>query len=55
MEKLLITRKEAADALSVSLDTFDRLRTVFEIKCVRIGSRVYFMPEEIRSFVAGLL
>ena len=37
MEKLLLTRHEAAQALSISVDTLDRLRNIGYIKCVRIG------------------
>lgn len=55
MEKLLITRKEAADALSVSVDKLDELRCEKKLHPVYIGTRVYFTPDDLRSFVAGLL
>lgn len=54
MDKLLYTRKEAAEMLSISLDTLDGLRTFGEIKDVRIGTRVYITPHELNKFVRGL-
>lgn len=51
MEKLLLTRKEAAAALNISVDTLDALRCDEKIRFVRIGSRVYFTPDELRSFI----
>lgn len=50
MEKLLITRKEAAELLSISVDTLDVLRNKNMIRAVTIGARVYFPPDELRSF-----
>ena len=51
MEKLLITRKEAAQVLSISVDTLDELQRTGKIKCVNIGVRVYYSPDELRAFV----
>ena len=51
MEKLLLTRAEAAHALSISVDTLDDLRRIGKIKAVTIGARVYYSPEELRAFV----
>lgn len=51
MEQLLITRKEAADALNISVDKLDELRAKGLIRWVNIGSRVYFSPDELRAFV----
>lgn len=51
MEKLLYTRKEAADALSISVDTLDRLYAANKIKAIYIGSRVYYSPDALRAFV----
>ncbi len=51
MEQLLISRREAAEALGVSVDTLDWLCIVKGIRRVKIGSRVLFSPEELRSFV----
>lgn len=50
MEKLLVTRKEAAELLSISVDTLDHLRNAKSIRSVKIGARVYFSPDELRSF-----
>lgn len=51
MEKLLFTRKEAADALNISVDTLDWLRREKKIRAVNIGSRVYYSPDELRAFI----
>lgn len=51
MEKLLLTRGEAARALSISVDTLDRLHKCGDIKCVRIGSRVYYAVAELQAFI----
>lgn len=51
MEKLLITRKEAAQALNISVDTLDELRNAGKIRAVNIGARVYYSPDELRAFV----
>ena len=51
MDKLLITRKEAAEALSISVDTLDELRRSGKIRSVNIGARVYYNPDELRSFI----
>lgn len=51
MEKLLFTRKEAADVLNISVDTLDWLRKVRKIRAVNIGSRVYYSPDELRAFI----
>jgi len=51
MEKLLITRKEAAEALNISVDTLDMLRNSGKIRAVNIGARVYYSPDELRAFV----
>lgn len=51
MEKLLLTRKEAAEALSISVDTLDELRADEKIRSGNIGVRVYFSPDELKAFV----
>ena len=51
MEKLLLTRKEAAEALSISVDILDELRADEKIRSVNIGVRVYFSPDELKAFV----
>ena len=51
MEKLLLTSKEAAQALNISVDTLDMLRNSGKIRAVNIGARVYYAPDELRAFV----
>lgn len=51
MEKLLFTRKEAADALNISVDTLDWLRREKKIRAVNIGVRVYYSPDELKAFI----
>lgn len=51
MEKLLVTRKEAAEVLSISVDTLDELTREEVIQSVRIGVRVYYAVEMLRAFV----
>lgn len=50
-EKLLMTRLEAAKALSISDKTLDRLRDAGKIKYITIGSRVYIAADELRAFI----
>ena len=51
MEKLLLTRSEAAQALSTSVDTLDALRWSKKIKYINIGSRVYVALDELKAFI----
>lgn len=51
MEKLLLTRKEAAEALNISVDTLDRIRDSGVLRALNIGSRVSFSPDELKAFV----
>ena len=51
MEKLLLTRKEAAEALSISVDTLDELRADGKIKAVTIGARVHIAVAELEAFI----
>lgn len=51
METLLLTNAEAAKALHISVDTLTELRDDGKIRCVRIGSRVYYSPDELRAFI----
>lgn len=50
-EKLLLTRKEAAAALSISEDTLDELRAQKKIRSVTIGTRVYVARAELEAFI----
>lgn len=51
MEKLLLTRKEAAQALNISVDTLDELRSAGEVRALNIGARVYYSPDELKAFI----
>lgn len=51
MEKLLLTRHEAAQVLNISVDKLDVLRNHGKIRCVRIGARGYFSPDELKAFI----
>ena len=51
MEKLLLTRIEAAQALSISVDTLDELRRNKKIKAINIRSRVYIALDELKAFI----
>lgn len=51
MDKLLITRYEAAEALSVSVDTLDEIRKSGKLKAVQIGARIYYSPDELRAYI----
>ena len=51
MEKLLLTRKEAADALNISEKTLDRLKMAKKIRSINIGVRVYYSPDELKAFI----
>lgn len=51
MEKLLLTRSEAAEALSISVDTLDELRRSKKIKAINLGSRVYVALDELKAFI----
>lgn len=50
MEQLLVTRSEAAKALSISLDTLDRLSQQGKLRKITIGARTYFSTDELRAF-----
>lgn len=50
MEQLLVTRTDAAKALSISLDTLDRLARRGKLRKITIGSRTYFSPDELKAF-----
>lgn len=51
MEKLLVKRVEAAELLSVSVKTLDRLSEAGKLSKVNIGTRVYYSPDELRAFI----
>lgn len=51
MEKLLLTRKEAAQALNIIVDTLDELRSAGKVRALNIGARVYYSPDELKAFI----
>lgn len=51
MEKLILTRKEAAQALNISVDTLDELRSAGKVRALNIGARVYYSPDELKAFI----
>lgn len=51
METLLLTRKEAAQALNISVDTLDELRSAGKVRALNIGARVYYSPDELKAFI----
>ena len=51
MEKLLVSRKEAAYLLSISVDKLDDLRRQQKFRCIYIGVRCYYSMDELKAFV----
>ena len=51
MEKLLVSRKEAAYLLSISVDKLDELRRQQKLRCIYIGVRCYYSMDELKAFV----
>lgn len=51
MEKLLLTKREAAEALNISEKTLDRLKMAKKIRSINIGVRVYYSPDELKAFI----
>lgn len=51
MEKLLVSRKEAAFLLSISVDKLDDLRRQQKLRCIYIGVRCYYSMDELKAFV----
>lgn len=51
MENLLLTKKEAADKLRISVSTLDCIRKLGFITPVKIGARVYYTPAELRRLL----
>lgn len=47
-KKMLLTRKAAAQIMSISVDTLDYL----PINRIKIGARVYYRPEALREYIA---
>ena len=51
MENLLLTKKEAADCLRISVATLDCIRKRGLITPIKIGARVYYTPAELRRLL----
>ena len=51
MEKMLLTKREAAEALNISEKTLDRLKMAKKIRSINIGVRVYYSPDELKPFI----
>lgn len=54
MEQILVCRKEAAKALSIIVDTLDRLSVSGKIYPVRIGAKVLYFTDDLLAFCDGL-
>lgn len=50
MEKVLLNKRAAAEALSVSIRTVDNLLAAREIHAVRIGRRILFRLDDLQRF-----
>jgi excisionase family DNA binding protein len=53
IHKLLLSKKQAADVLSVSLRTIDQLIARKHLSIARIGKRVLIPMESLRQFASG--
>jgi excisionase family DNA binding protein len=51
----LMTKREVAERLSISTRTLDRIRSMGEIKAVRVGGQVRFRPEDVEKFISRIL
>jgi excisionase family DNA binding protein len=49
--RILLTRREAADALGISIDTLGRLLDRGELRAVRVGRSVLVPTSDVQSFV----
>ena len=50
-KKSLLSKKEAAEELSISTATLDRLRKKGQIRTKRVGGGIYFTLNEIALFL----
>ena len=53
MQKIFYNRHAAAEALSITTRTLDRLVISGQIQAHRIGTRVLFTPAELQKFAKG--
>jgi excisionase family DNA binding protein len=51
LSRLAVNRRDAADAISVSVDTLDRLIGAGEIRCIRRGRLVLISSRELERWV----
>lgn len=51
MENLLLTKKESADCLRISVATLDCIRKRGLVTPIKIGARVYYTPAELRRLL----
>lgn len=51
MQKVLYKKKEAAERLSVSTSTLDRLRKQGLIKSKKVGGQIMFTSHELSNFI----
>jgi DNA-binding transcriptional MerR regulator len=51
MENLLLTKKEAADCLRISVATLDCIRKRGLVTPIKNGARVYYTPAELRRLL----
>ncbi len=51
LRELLLTRKEAASVLKISMGTLDSLRKAGVIPTVRVGNLVRICANDLRSYV----
>ena len=54
MEQLLLSRESVAEALSISVDTLDRLANAGQIKRLKIGAKTCYHIAEVKNFAARL-
>lgn len=55
MGQQLLSRREAAKALGVSLSTLDELRAAGEIKYGQIGTRVKITRQEVDDYINRIM
>ena len=51
--RMLWDKRTAAERMSVSVSTFDRLVKDGEVKVVKLAGRVLVSPDAVREFIAG--
>ena len=55
MEKILVSRPDAAKALNISVDTLDRLANAGHIRKLKIGVKTCYSQDEIIRFANKLI